>query len=282
MKKIFLIGSKGMAGHVIYHYLKEKTNYQVVDVARGSDFFEPSYSLDITDFDQLKSILKKESPDVVINCIGILNKDAEDHPDKAVLINSYLPHFVASVGAELGFRLIHISTDCVFNGKKGNYTLTDQKDGFGFYAQTKALGEVAYGNNLTLRTSIVGPELKSDGIGLFHWFMQQHGEIKGYTQAFWTGVTTIELAKAIAAAIEQGITGLHHLVYGEKISKYDLIGLFKSVFGTDAQIKPFGDYHVDKSLIKENSGFNYDVPSYKKMVEEMQEWMLAHKQLYNY
>jgi dTDP-4-dehydrorhamnose reductase len=142
------------------------------------------------------------------------------------------------------------------------------------------LGEVAYGNNLTLRTSIVGPELKEDGIGLFHWFMQQHGEIKGYTQAFWTGVTTIELAQAIVAAIEQDITGLHHLVCGEKISKYDLIGLFKSVFGTDVQIKPFGDYHVDKSLQKDESDFDYSVPSYQVMIERMKDWMDEHEALY--
>lgn len=282
MKKIFLIGSKGMAGHVIYHYLKEQTNYQVVDVARGSEFFEPTYSLDITDFGQLKKILTKESPDVVINCIGILNKDAEDHPDMAILLNSYLPHFVAGVGKELGFKLVHISTDCVFNGKKGNYSLSDPKDGIGFYAQTKALGEVTYGNNLTLRTSIVGPELKDDGIGLFHWVMKQKGEIKGYTNAFWTGVTTVELAKAIGAAIEQDIKGLHHLVYGEKISKYDLIDLFKIVFEKDIQIMPFDDYHVDKSLVKDNSNFDYNVPSYKKMIEEMRQWMFDHKGSYNY
>ncbi len=281
-KKILLIGSKGMAGHVIYHYLKENTNHKVVDIARDSDFFEPAYKLDVTQFDQLKTILAKEAPDVVINCIGVLNKDAEDNPDKAILLNSYLPHFVAKAGAELGFKLIHISTDCVFNGKKGNYTVADVKDGVGFYAQSKAMGEVTYGNNLTIRTSIIGPELKN-GIGLFHWFMSQTGELRGYTQAFWTGVTTIELAKAIAKVIDTDPKGLYHLVYEEKINKFDLINLFKSVFEKqDVSITPYDGYYVDKSLVKDDTYFTYSVPSYRDMIEEMKDWMAAHKHLYKY
>ncbi|MGZ3752514.1 MAG: dTDP-4-dehydrorhamnose reductase family protein, partial [Mucilaginibacter sp.] len=276
-KKILLIGSKGMAGHIIYYYLKENTSHTVIDIARDSNLFEPTYKLDVTDFDQLKAIFAKEAPDVVINCIGVLNKDAEENPGKAILLNSYLPHFIAKAGEELGFKLIHISTDCVFNGKRGNYKLDDPKDGTGFYAQSKALGEVIYGKNLTIRTSIIGPELRN-GIGLFHWFMSQTGEIKGYTKAYWTGVTTIELAKAIAAAIEANPQGLYHLVYEEKISKYDLVSLFKKVFARDnVSIKPFDGYEVDKSLVKDNTHFNYNVPAYQVMVEEMKTWMLDHK-----
>jgi len=282
-KKILLIGSKGMAGHVIYHYLKEHTNFTVVDIARDSNFFEPSYNLDITQLDQLKVILTNEAPDIVINCIGILNKNAEENPDTAILFNSYFPHFISRTGKELGFKLIHISTDCVFNGKKGGYTVNDFKDGIGFYAQSKALGEVTYGGNLTIRTSIIGPELKDTGIGLFHWFMKQEGKISGYTNAFWTGVTTIELAKAVVAAIEQGAQGLQHLVYGEKISKYDLIDLFRVVFKrNNLEIEKFNDYYVDKSLIKNDSDFNYNVPPYKVMIEEMGKWILDHRYLYNY
>jgi len=280
-KKILLVGSKGMAGHVVYYYLREH-GYNVVDIARDSELFEPTYKLDVTRFDEFKVILVKEAPDVVVNCIGILNKDAEDNPDKAILLNSHLPHFIAKAGAELGFKLIHVSTDCVFNGKKGNYTVDDPKDGIGFYAQSKAIGEVTYGKNLTLRTSIIGPEIKN-GIGLFHWFMGQKGEIKGYTRVFWTGVTTIELAKAIAEAIEKDPKGLYHLVNNEKISKYDLISLFRMVFERDdITIQPFDSYCVDKSLVKNNAFFSYDVPPYKMMIEEMKEWMQNHKSLYKY
>ena len=272
-----------MAGHIIYHYFKENTTYQVIDIARGTDFHTPAYQLDVTDFKQLEEVFKKEKPAVVINCIGILNKDAEDHPEKAILLNSYFPHFLAKSGSETGFKVIHISTDCVFNGKKGGYTECSIKDGIGFYAQTKALGEVDYGNHLTLRTSIIGPELKENGIGLFHWFMHQQGTIKGYRQAYWTGVTTLELAKALVDAIQQGISGLHHLVNGEKIDKYNLTSLFKDVFEKDdLQIEPFDDYKVDKSLIKTNSDFNYAVPAYPVMIREMKDWIDAHPDLYKY
>ena len=166
MKKIIIIGSSGMAGHMIYNYFKEYTDFNVVDIARSIDLRLPSYQLDVTNFNELEGILKREMPSVVINCIGILNKEAEDYPEKAILLNSYFPHFLAKSGNENGFKVIHISTDCVFNGEKGGYTELSVKDGIGFYAQTKALGEINYGKHLTLRTSIIGPELKDNGIGL--------------------------------------------------------------------------------------------------------------------
>lgn len=283
-KKVLILGSKGMAGHVLFHYFKENTDFAVIDIARNNDFFNSSFNFDLADFGSLSNIISTERPSVVINCAGILNKDAEDNPDQAILINSYLPHYLAKLGEkEKFFKLIHISTDCVFNGKKGGYTINDFKDGIGFYAQSKALGEITYGNNLTLRTSIIGPELRENGIGLFQWFTKQHGEIMGYSNAYWTGVTTIELAKAIVAAINQNITGLHHLVYEEKISKYDLIELFRSVFNReDIQVAKYDNYHIDKSLIKNKSNFEFEVPSYETMIGEMKDWIQKHKSLYNY
>lgn len=283
MKKILLIGSKGMAGHILYHYIKENTAFELIDIARGTASHVPSYEMDVTDFDGLEKVIRAERPEIVVNCIGVLNQDAEQHPEKAILLNSYLPHFLAQKGNELNYKLIHISTDCVFNGKKGGYTELSEKDGIGFYASTKALGEVTYGNHLTLRTSIVGPEIKATGIGLFNWFMKQQGEINGYTQAYWTGVTTIELAKAIVEAIKQDISGLHHLVNEQKISKYELVGLFKQVFEIQTvEILPYADYHVDKSLVRTNFAFNYKVPSYLDMVAEMRQWVIQHKDLYQY
>lgn len=283
VKKIVIVGSKGMAGHVVNFYLKENTNHQVINIARDSDFFAPDYEADITDFSTMASILETEAPNFVINCIGLLNQEAEKNQDKAVLLNSYVPHFLAKKGEELKYKLIHISTDCVFNGSKGGYTEDSFKDGNGFYAQSKALGEVNYGNNVTLRTSIIGPELKQNGIGLFHWFMNQTGDIKGYTQAYWTGITTLELAKAIRSLIDQDITGLYHLVNDEKISKFNLITLFKDVFEMQKiSVEQNSTYKVDKSLIKTNYSFNYDVHDYKTMVVEMKDWIQKHPQLYKY
>jgi len=283
MKKVVIIGSKGMAGHMLYHFMKENTDYKVIDVARTLDSHIPAYKIDVTDFDALDKLFRNERPDVVINCIGILNKDAEDNPDRAVLMNSYLPHHLARKGTEMGFKLIHISTDCVFNGKLGGYTENSIKDGVGFYAQSKALGEVAYGDHLTIRTSIIGPELKLSGIGLFNWFMNQSGEIKGFTEAWWTGVTTLELAKAVVAAIGQNISGLHHLVNAHKINKYDLTSLFKTVFSREnISIIPDSHYKVDKSLIKTKEDFIYDVASYDEMILDLKNWVDNHPNLYLY
>jgi len=282
MKKILIIGSKGMAGHMLYTYLKEESDFEIIDIARGEDFFVPNYQIDVTNFKSLKDVLDKENPDVVINCIGVLNNDAETNPDKAILLNCYLPHFLAKAGDENKFKLIHISTDCVFNGKTGGYLENSFKDGIGFYAQTKALGEVLSHKHLTFRTSIIGPELKENGIGLFNWFMHQKNKIQGFTQAFWTGVTTLELAKAVKAAILQDLTGLHHLVNEEKINKFDLLNLLKLTFNKDILIESNDNYKVDKSLIKTNHNFNYTVPSYKKMLEDSKNWIILHRHLYKY
>lgn len=283
MKKILIIGSHGMAGHVILHHLREKSKYDVIDIARSNKPFSPKLLMDVTNFDRLANEITTHNPDVIINCIGVLNKDAEDNPAKSILLNSYLPHFIAKVGNEIGSKLIHISTDCVFSGKMGGYTEDSFKDGIGYYAQSKALGEVTYGNNLTIRTSIVGPEIKDDGIGLFHWFMGQNGAVKGYSKAFWTGITTIELAKVIDAAISSDISGLHHLVNDQKISKFELLNLFKDVFNRDGvSIDNFYDYSVDKSLVRTNYAFEYIVPPYLQMVREMKKWMEDHHFLYSY
>ncbi len=280
-KKIIIIGSKGMAGHVIYHYFKALPAFEVVDLARNNDFFASTYNIDINDTAMLSSILEQEKPFAVVNCIGILNKDAEDNPEKAIFFNSYLPHFLAKEGTKNNFKLIHISTDCVFNGEKGDYIETDVKDGIGFYAQSKALGEVTYRHHLTIRTSIIGPELKDTGIGLYHWFMQQSGTITGYTKAFWGGVTTLELARAVEATIEQNVTGLIHLTNGHKISKFDLLNIFKSVFKTeDKTVMPYEGKVVDKSLLSTRQDFNYSVPSYEQMVLDMYVMMQKNQERY--
>ena len=279
-KKILIIGSKGMAGHIIYYYFKELPNFEVIDISRSNKVFNSSYILDVNDTLELEKIIYKEKPCIVINCIGILNKDAEDNPDKAIFLNSYLPHFLAKLGSKLNFKLIHISTDCVFNGKKGSYKEDDIKDGFGIYAQSKALGEVNYGNHLTIRTSIIGPEINNNGIGLFNWFMHQNGEIKGFRNVIWSGVTTIELAKAIEKMIDQNIIGLYQLV-NYPINKFDLLLLFKQIFSKqNINLVAFDDYYANKSLISTRNDFTYNVCNYLTMMEEMKEWMSFHVNLY--
>ncbi|WP_175622837.1 dTDP-4-dehydrorhamnose reductase family protein [Chryseobacterium schmidteae] len=281
MKKILIIGIKGMAGHVIYNYLNRNTDYKVFGIARNIAENNQEISLDVSDTDKLKEIIAHHNFDVVINCIGILNKDAEDNPSKAIWFNSYFPHFLEEITKESQTQVIHISTDCVFNGRKGNYAESDFKDGEGFYAQSKALGEITNDKDLTIRTSIIGPELKN-GIGLFHWFMNQSGEINGYTSAYWSGVTTLELAKAIQFVIENPLQGLVHLTNGNPINKFDLVNLFKDIWNKDqTTILPYEGKNVDKSLQKSEL-LKYEVKSYKDMLIEQSEWMKEFSNLYNY
>lgn len=283
MQKILIIGIKGMAGHVVKKYFADLPDYDVYGIARNIEQDDKTFSIDVSDTDALCSILNAHSFDVIVNCIGILNKDAEDNPDKAVWFNSYFPHLLEKWTKNTHTKVVHISTDCVFSGKKGAYKDTDFKDGIGFYAQSKALGEIVNEKDLTIRTSIIGPELNSNGIGLFHWFMQQPDGtvVKGYTNAFWSGITTIELAKVIHEAIKQQITGLFQVAVAPKISKHDLLQMFNEIFRDNrVSILKEDAYKVDKSLIMSSANFNYSVPTYTKMIEEMKRWMEVNKKEY--
>ena len=280
-KSIIVLGANGMAGHVITTGLREDiNNYNVISVARSSSEIMPTVILDVSDFISLKNLIETTAPDVIINCIGLLNKTAEDNPELAILINSYLPHFLESTTKKTKTKVIHISTDCVFSGEEGSYVESSFKNGKGYYAQSKALGELNNSKDLTFRTSIIGPELNQNGIGLFHWFTNQKSHINGYTKAFWTGVTTIELLNAIKVAIDNDLVGLYHLVPSEKISKFNLLMLFNEVFFTDLSIMPYNEYSVDKSLVNTRSDFSFRVKGYKEMIIEMKKWINDHKELY--
>ncbi len=281
--KVLVLGSGGMAGHIITLKLREQAHlFQLTEVAHRDNALKPGILLDVTDEEALKNVLLEHKPGVIVNCIGILNQAAEDRPDKAILINSYLPHFLEQFTSDSKTRVIHISTDCVFSGNRGGYTEVDFKDGKGFYAQTKALGEIVNNKDLTIRTSIIGPELNATGIGLFNWFAKQQGRINGYTRAYWTGVTTIELANAIVKSIELGLTGLYHLVNDVKISKFALLELFLSTFSKSkvVEIAPYENYAVDKSLVNTRADYRLEVPSYGRMVEGMKKWVETHPELY--
>ncbi len=276
--KILVIGANGMLGHVVKTYFEEN-GYTVFTTSRRED---AEYYFDAErDITGIESILEEIKPDAVINCIGVLNRDAEEHKRRAVLINSYLPHYLDSLQTEYGFKFVHISTDCVFEGTKGNYDETAFQDATSFYGRSKALGEVVNDKSVTLRTSIVGPDNNPNAIGLFKWFINQTGEIGGYSKVIWTGVTTIQLAKAIEVAIKENLTGLHHVVNNETICKKDLLGLFKEEFKKDITIKDDDTVESKKTLVRTSLSHDFDIPSYAEMVKEMKEWVLAHPDLYS-
>lgn len=278
--KILILGGTGMAGHTISIYFKE-AGHDVTAFSRSKVDYCKNINGDITDFESLKNIIYESQYDAIINAIGILNQDAEDNKSNAVLLNSYLPHFLSDTTKEMKTRVIHMSTDCVFSGKTGGYSETSFKDGETFYDRSKALGELENNKDLTFRNSIIGPDMSERGIGLFNWFMKQEGQIYGFTEAIWTGVTTLTLAKAMEQALKENLKGLYNLVNNETISKYELLKLFnKYMKDEQIEILPSDKLSLDKSLVDNRTDFSFKVPSYEAMVSEMNEWIDNHKDFY--
>lgn len=280
MKKVLLFGATGMAGHVAYYFLRNTGRYDITNVVFRTPLTRDSIIVDVTDRNAVAEVIRRTNPEIILNCVGVLIKGSKEHPDNAILINAYFPHLLKKLADETGAKLIHISTDCVFSGKRGNYAEDDFRDADDLYGRSKALGEVTNVKDLTIRTSIIGPELKKDGEGLFHWFMTQHGKINGFKTAIWGGVTTLELAKAVDWAIVRNKTGLVQLSNGIGISKYDLLNLFKEIWHKqDIEILPYAGNGVDKSIAS-SKRFEYEVPGYGQMLQELHDWMCEHKELY--
>lgn len=279
-KKVLLFGATGMAGHVAYYYLQNTGKYEIINVVFRNKLTEDSIIVDVSNPQSVTEVIERTQPEFIVNCIGVLIKGSREHPDNAILINAYFPHLLKRLSDRVGAKLIHISTDCVFSGKKGNYTEEDFRDADDIYGRSKALGEIINDKDLTLRTSIIGPELKPNGEGLFHWFMHQKGTIQGYTRAVWGGVTTLELAKAIDKSIEMKLTGLVQLSNGTGISKYNLLCLFKEIWEKNGiEIQPFDNIGIDKSIALSGK-FNFKVPGYREMLMEQYDWMNKRKNLY--
>ena len=280
-KKILILGATGMLGHTLFDYLSENTDYEIDNLVFRSKLNSASVICDVTDKVAVASTIKSLKPDVIVNCIGVLIRGSELSASNAIYINAYFPHLLSDIAADIDAKLMHVSTDCVFSGKKGAYIESDTCDAADVYGKSKALGELNNDRDLTIRTSIIGPELKLEGEGLLHWYLQQSGDVNGFTQAYWGGVTTLELSKAIHKAIESDVVGLMHLTNGERISKLELLNLFKNYFPCEnLTVQPYEGKKVDKSLSTERHDLGFSVASYDQMVREMRECMDAHCSLY--
>ncbi|MEK5184015.1 SDR family oxidoreductase [Solibacillus sp. FSL W7-1324] len=278
--RILVLGGSGMAGHIISLYFKE-VGYDVTVFTRKKVSYCENIVGNVKDLKELERVVVHGGFNAIINAVGILNQDAENNKGDAVLINSYLPHFLSDITQKLKTRVIHMSTDCVFSGRNGNYSEHSFKDGETFYDRSKALGEIENCKDLTFRSSIIGPDINKDGMGLFNWFMKQSGTINGFKKAIWTGVTTLTLAKAMEQALKEDLTGLYNLVNNEKITKYELLKLFnEKMSGNKLNIIEDKSLVLDKSLINTRDDFSFVVPSYEVMVIEMKEWILTHRELY--
>lgn len=280
-KKYLILGVNGMAGHIIAQYLIEQGR-TVIGFARTQSPICNTIIGDALCEEDIDRALKYDTYDVVVNAIGILNTAVDRNEKSGRYLNAKLPHLVAEKLEKTNTKLIHISTDCVYSGLKGHYTENDCPDAMSLYGITKAEGEVIDNKNLTIRTSIIGPELKSDGIGLFHWFMSQQESVYGYRNVIWSGVTTLQLAKSIQIDEEENATGLIHLCNNRTICKYDLLQLFnKYCRENKIKIRENTDIVNDKSIICTRKDIHFVIPDYETMIKEMSAWIKNHSDWYN-
>ena len=264
--KILILGRNGMAGHMISAWLTHQ-GHDVTALARND--------LDVEDTDQLQRVLSTVQVDFVINAIGLLVRDSLSRPDRAVLINSWLPHRLEQQFQNTNTRLIHLSTDCVFDGACGNYKESDHPTEINMYGRSKALGEIDNDKDITFRMSIIGPELKS-GTGLMNWLLTNPDrDIPGWTNAWWNGITTLQLAKCIERYMQDGsVTGIYHLVNNDvSINKHDLLRKINDVYQLGKNIVPTqAPKDINKILVDTRKEIDFGIPGYDQQLRELRQF----------
>jgi dTDP-4-dehydrorhamnose reductase len=279
--RVLILGAAGMLGHKLMQLWLKK--YDVLGTVRKPVEYYESYgifdrdhlidNLNVNDFAAIEKLISRIQPNVIVNCVGVIKQlDSAKDPVTAISINSLLPHRLANLCNSCGARLIHISTDCIFSGKKGLYKESDVSDADDLYGRSKLLGEVDGLNCLTLRTSIIGRELFSRN-GLIEWFLQStQEEVHGFRRAIYSGLTTIEFARVLESVIEtpKKLSGVYH-VSSDPITKYDLLVLVRNAFDVNKKIVPVDSPVVDRSL--DSSRFrremHYVPPAWPTMIEEI-------------
>jgi dTDP-4-dehydrorhamnose reductase len=279
--KVLILGGSGMLGHKLWQTFTSRfdtyvTLRQSSYYYRRYNLFDPAHMLELVsveDFDSVVQAIDKVQPNDVVNCIGIV-KQAEKAKDPltSIAINALFPHRLAQLCQSRGFRLIQISTDCVFSGRKGNYTEDDLSDAEDLYGKTKFLGEVNYEGCLTIRTSIVGRELETS-YGLVEWFLSQEGKsVSGYSNAIFSGLTTNSLAEVISIIISEhrDMHGVWH-VASEPISKFALLSLIKRIYRLNVQIERDKTVVCNRSLNAErfHQATGFVSPPWNEMIEQM-------------
>ena len=261
--KILVLGGSGMLGHKMFQVASEHYETYVSFRENGKRWsIHPAFSgiagshvlsgVNALRFETVMRVLNFAKPDVVINCIGFIKQRDDPNPDStAIQLNALFPHQLADVCQVNGVRLIHFSTDCVFSGARGHYVERDPPDPVDLYGRTKLLGELGRPGCLTVRTSIVGWELKHS-TGLLQWFRSRRGHtIQGFRNAIYTGLSARVLSELILDVIGKWTTmsGIYH-VASKPISKYDLLVRMRDILGwRDLPIEPNESFRCDRSLI---------------------------------
>lgn len=276
--RVLILGGSGMLGHKLWQTFTDRFDTYVTFRQSPSAYarygiFDGARTLghvSSVDLDSLMRVFGEVRPEVVINCIGIVKQDAAATNHVASInVNALFPHRLAALSRAAGARLIHLGTDCVFSGRKGNYVETDAPDAEDLYGRTKLLGEVDYENCLTIRTSMIGRELSS-AHGLIEWFLSQQGKtVRGYRQAIFSGFTTLALSEIIASIITDHpqLRGVWH-VASEPINKFDLLTLVKEAAKLDIRIEPDETFVCDRSLndTRFHQATGFAPPSWSDMI----------------
>ncbi|KTD82735.1 dTDP-4-dehydrorhamnose reductase family protein [Legionella waltersii] len=279
---VLVLGVSGTIGHSIWTNLHSDPSHTVWGSIRNTSLLryvpESTHSklfvnADVLNPDQLLHMFNQSQPDLVINCTGLIKQlDSANDPAVVLPINSIFPHRLAELCHLTQSRLIQISTDCVFSGKKGSYVETDLSDAEDLYGKSKSIGEIHDKEHVvTLRTSTIGHELDSS-LGLVDWFLSQKDQVKGYSNAIFSGLTTIELARVIRDFVipNPSLQGLYHLA-AEPISKYDLLHLVAEIYGKKINILKDENFRIDRSLnadkFRQASG--YIAPAWPSMITTM-------------
>lgn len=279
--RLLVIGASGMIGSAVFRVLSERKEYETFGTIRDSkvkQFFSAASRdslidrINLNDDDKLVQLLGEIKPDVIINCAGITKHMPEsDKPLLTLSLNTLLPHRLAELCKIIDARLIHVSTDCVFSGKKGSYIESDDTDARDLYGKSKALGEVHEAHTITLRTSTIGHELQSQ-YGLLNWFLSQEVSCKGYTHAIFSGLPTMTFAQIIADVIiyNKELSGLYHIA-AEPIAKFDLLKLIADIYSKKIEIIPDDSLVIDRSLdstrFRQETG--YIAPEWNELIETM-------------
>ncbi|MCU7842293.1 MAG: SDR family oxidoreductase [Candidatus Thiodiazotropha sp. (ex Monitilora ramsayi)] len=289
---ILVLGVSGMLGNAVFRYLSKQNDLIVTGTLRNSGdlaYFPVDLrrqvitGVDVLEQDGVVSLLTKTKPDVVINCIGLIKQlSSANDPLVALPLNALFPHRLSRLCKLAGARLVHISTDCVFSGRQGNYIETDAPDAEDLYGKSKQIGELTNeDHSITLRTSIIGHELHSHN-ALIDWFLTSSGSVKGFTHAIFSGLPTIELARVIHNYVlpNNALHGLHHISV-DPINKYDLLKLVADVYDKQISLVPSDDVVIDRSLNSERfrTATGYQPYAWPELIQYMHDDYLKTKDL---
>ena len=287
--KLMILGSNGLLGNTFTKYFLSKGNYETFGIVRDRDKisqFQKKFHKNflvinsIFDLKNLENEIRNFGPDAIINCLGLTNKIKKrkiDFIQKYIQINSLFPHQLYQLCAIYGIRLIQLSTDCVFSGKKGFYNELDNPDPIDIYGKSKLLGELNYKNSLTIRKSVIGHELFSDN-GLLEWFLNKSEYVEGYRKSIFSGLTCLELANIIHLYVlpRHDLNGILH-ISGQSVSKYDLLKEIAGEYNKNIKIIPNDTIKIDRSL--DASNFNklsgYKPKLWSELIKSMHEFNLS-------